>query len=335
MYDKLIWDLISKRKHDNHKQNLAKLEPGYNPDEAKKEAEALGKTYKKIIWELLSIRRHNNHKQNLARLQRGYDKDKEAETFEKMINAGMMDVSYHNNGLGTSNAGPKKLFVLFEILKENGYSYEDFYKLNKYGFRSDEFTSDHDGKHIVFAGCSYTYGDSVFLEDSWTYKLYLDIAKKEKLSGYFNLGSPGASTKESIDQIFFYIELFGNPEVIFLLMPNPERGSQDNSYSELFLSTNKLIEHCQNNNIKLFLSSWDLREHWDGDEDPKPKILGYSNMDIDKMSSHVAEFCENNKDHDLSKFFLYAFDLEHPGIALHDYYKKFFYDLYLRTYSEK
>jgi hypothetical protein len=334
MFDKLIWDLISKRKHDNHKQNLARLQPGYNADEAKKEAEILRTNYKKLIWELLSIRRHNNHKQDLARLQRGY-KDKEPETFEKMIKAGLLDVTQHSNGLGIGNAGPQKLFVLFEILKENGYSYKDFYKLNKYGFRSDEFTTDHDGKHIVFAGCSYTYGDSVFLEDSWTHKLYLDIAKKEKLSGYFNLGNPGASTKQAIEQIFFYIELFGNPDVIFLLMPNPERDFHKNSYEDLFSSTSKLIEHCQNNNIKLFLSSWDLREHWDENEDPKPKILGYSKMDIDKMSSHVAEFCENNKEHDLSNFLLYAFDLEHPGIALHDYYKKFFYDLYLRTYSEK
>jgi hypothetical protein len=290
--------------------------------------------YKRLIWDLLSTRSNNNHKQDLARVQRKYNSNKEAETFEKMIKAGLLNTAYHDNGLGANNAGPKKLFVLFEILKENGYSYEDFYKLNKYGFRSDEFTTDHDSKHILFAGCSYTYGDSVFLEDSWTYKLYLDIAKKEKLSGYFNLGNPGASTKQSIDQIFSYIELFGNPEVIFLLMPNPERDFHNNSYSDLFLSTNKLIEHCQNNNIKLFLSSWDLIEHWNGDKDPKTKILGYSKMDIDKMSGYVEEFCENNKDHKLSDFFLYAFDLEHPGIAIHDYYRKFFHDLYLRSYGE-
>lgn len=334
MYDKLIWDLLLTRKDNNHKRNLEKLQPGYNPDN-ETEAFKKEKMYKKLIWELLSIRRHNNHKQNLARLQRGYNADKEKETIEKMLKAGFFDFIYHDNGLGASNAGPKKLFVLFEILKENGYSHEDFYKLNKYGFRSDEFTTDHEGKHILFAGCSYTYGDSVFLEDSWTYKVYLDIAEKEKLSGYFNLGNPGASTKQAIEQIFSYIELFGNPEVIFLLMPNPERDFHDNSYSDLFLSTSKLIEHCQNNNIKLFLSSWDLREHWGEEEDPKLKILGYSNMDIDKMSTHVGEFCENNKDHKLSKFFLYAFDLEHPGIAIHDYYRKFFYDLYLRTYGEK
>ena len=334
MYDKLIWDLLLTRKDNNHKRNLEKLQPGYNPDN-ETEAFKKEKMYKKLIWELLSIRRHNNHKQNLARLQRGYNADKEKETIEKMLKAGFFDFIYDDNGLGASNAGPKKLFVLFEILKENGYSYEDFYKLNEYGFRSDKFTTDHDGKHIIFAGCSYTYGDSVFLEDSWAHKLYQDIAKKEKLSGYFNLGNPGASTKESIDQIFSYIELFGNPEVIFLLMPNPERDFRGNSYSDLFLSTNKLIEHCQNNNIKLFLSSWDLRKHWGEEEDPKLKILGYLNMDIDKMSAYVEEFCEKNKDHKLSKFFLYAFDLEHPGIAIHDYYRKFFYDLYLRTYGEK
>jgi len=292
--------------------------------------------YKRLILDLIATRKHNNYKQNLARLQRGYDLDKEAETFEKMLKAGLLDVTYHNNGLGANNAGPKKLFVLFEILKENGYSYEDFYKLNKYGFRSDEFTADHDGKHVVFLGCSYTYGDSVFLEDSWTHKLYLDIAKKEKLSGYFNLGNPGASTKESIDQMFSYIELFGNPEIIFLLMPNPERDFHDNSYRDLILSTNKLVEHCKNNNIKLFLSSWDLspRPHWEKDKDPKQKVLGYKSMDIDEMSRHVEKFCENNKDHKLSNFFLYAFDLEHPGIAIHDYYRKFFYDLYLRSCSE-
>jgi hypothetical protein len=290
--------------------------------------------YKKLIWGLLGIRRDNNHKQDLARLQLGYNPEKEGETFEKMIKAGLLDTTYHDNGLGANCAGPKKLFVLFEILKENGYSYEGFYKLNKYGFRSEEFTSSHEGRHVVFAGCSYTYGDSVFLEDSWTYKLYLDIAKKEKLSGYFNLGNPGSSTKESVDKIFSYIELFGNPDVIFLLMPSAERDFRKNSYEDLYLSTNRLIEHCNNNNIKLFLSSWDLREHYNDKEDPKLKISGYANMDIDEMSRHVESFCENNKEHKLSRFFLYAFDLEHPGIAIHDYYRKFFYDLYLRSYGE-
>jgi len=290
--------------------------------------------YKRLIWDLLAIRRHNNHKQDLERLRRGYNTQKETETFEKMLKAGLLDTVQHENGLGANNAGPKKLFVLFETLKENGYSYEDFYKLNKYGFRSDEFTTDHDGKHILFAGCSYTYGDSVFLEDSWTYKVYSDIAKKEKLSGYFNLGNPGASTKQTIHQIFFYITLFGNPDVIFLLMPNPERDFHNNSYNDLFSSTCLLISYCKNKNIKLFLSSWDLTEYWEKDKDPKQKILGYENMDIDKMSRHVEKFCENNKGHKLSDFFIYAFDLEHPGIALHDYYKKFFYDLYLRSYDE-
>jgi hypothetical protein len=290
--------------------------------------------YKELILELLAIRRHNNHKQDMERLRRSYGPDKRKKTLKKMQEAGLCDAIHHKNGLGAYSAGPEKLFVLFEILKENGYSYKDFYKINSYGFRSDEFTTKHEEKHIVFSGCSYTYGDSVFLKDSWTYKLYSEIAKKEKLSGYFNLGSPGASTKQAIDQIFYYIELFGNPNVIFLLMPNPERDFYNNSYEDLFLSTSKLIKHCQDNNIKLFLSSWDLRKHWGRDQDPKPKILGYSSMNIDKMSIHVERFCENNKDHTLYNFFLYAFDLEHPGIAVHDYYKKFFYDLYLRSYRE-
>jgi len=281
---------------------------------------------KSLILDLLSIRRDTAFKQEAVRVQRKYDQDKESETFAKMLEAGLMDVTRHKNGLGANNPGPKKLFVLFEILKDYGYSHKDIYKLNKFGFRSDEFINNHYGKHIIFAGCSYTFGDSVFLADSWAYKVYLEIAKKETLSGYFNLGSPGASTQECIDQIFNYVNIFGNPQAIFLLMPNAERGKINESYEDLYSSIAKLSTYCQENNIDLFMSSWDAKEF--SEKDLYQQAAGYVPMDLDKMTAHVDNFYDKHSGHLLKDFFLYAFDLEHPGIAIHDYYKHFFYNLY-------
>lgn len=50
------------------------------------------------------------------------------------------------------------------------------YNLNSDNFRSDEFIKKHKNKHILFAGCSNTFGEGVEYEKTWAYRLY-----KEKI----------------------------------------------------------------------------------------------------------------------------------------------------------
>lgn len=58
------------------------------------------------------------------------------------------------------------------------------------------------------------------LEESWAYILN----KKVGNSGpYINLGVPGAGWAEIIANVFTYIENFGAPKNIFVLLPNMER----------------------------------------------------------------------------------------------------------------
>ena len=52
------------------------------------------------------------------------------------------------------------------------------YNLNSDNFRSDEFIKKHKNKHILFAGCSNTFGEGVEYEKTWAYRLYKEISKE-------------------------------------------------------------------------------------------------------------------------------------------------------------
>lgn len=95
--------------------------------------------------------------------------------------------------------------------------------LNSAGYRSDEFVKDHTGSHVLFSGCSVTFGVGLEKEETWSWNVYRAISESEKLSGYFNLSVPGSSIALSIIKIFKYIRDFGNPKTIFLNLPNSER----------------------------------------------------------------------------------------------------------------
>lgn len=247
------------------------------------------------------------------------------------------------DGPEASHFGINKLYLTFENLKDLDYPLEDFYKLNSYGNRSDEFTDIHNGKHILFAGCSVTFGEAMFLEYTWAKKLYNKIAKDTNTSGYFNVGWVGASSEQIISQILKYTDKFSMPDYIFVLLPNPERDMKivrpprvpgslarppigPENYENIHEKYEKLEEFCKENNIKIFFSSWDLSEkpHYD----PRTSIKNYYKIPIDSMAKHLYNFVSNSSKHEYSKFITTALDAEHPGIAFHDYYADFFYQIY-------
>jgi len=100
---------------------------------------------------------------------------------------------------------------------------EDDFVPNKQGFRSNEFKKDHDGKHILFNGCSVTYGQGLYTKETWSYLLLDLISKEEKVSGYYNIGTPGKSIFEVVASTFKYIDKYGNPDIIFLDLPDLNR----------------------------------------------------------------------------------------------------------------
>jgi hypothetical protein len=97
------------------------------------------------------------------------------------------------------------------------------YVLNNEGFRSDDFLKTHEGTHILFTGCSETFGVGASIDTVWSKIVYDSISKNNKLSGYFNLGHPGMGMYTIVKEILVYIEKYSKPDIICMLAPNFER----------------------------------------------------------------------------------------------------------------
>jgi hypothetical protein len=177
---------------------------------------------------------------------------------------------------------------------------ENSVKVNSSGFRSDEFTKEHDGKHILFSGCSETWGDGNYIEDVWAYKVYEEISKNVKTSGFFNLGFPGTSIAHEIFYIFKYINTYGMPDAIFFFMPNATRfmtidpnhgkgtagigssmmgdGMSPDDFSQKFILYityelySMLHTLCEQTGTKLISSSWSVEDA--GEKDPTKQLTG-------------------------------------------------------------
>lgn len=234
------------------------------------------------------------------------------------------------------------VYVLKNYLADMGMSIDDFYQFNSNGFRCDEFTTEHDGLHVLFAGCSITFGDSILLEDVWAHKVYQEISKDEKTSGYFNIGSPGASVASTIQLIIRYIVKYGIPDIIFINFPDEARDLVDSTSTnyigeETNLKITKLTYSLyeslkillDNNGSKIYPFSWDKKinhpSHRNIDVRNLIDIYKYKVADAER---HIFKYINDNKGHRLSKFMIKALDDAHPGIAIHDFYAKFAYNLY-------
>jgi hypothetical protein len=136
------------------------------------------------------------------------------------------------------------------------------YNLNSKNFRCDEFIKSHDKKHILFAGCSNTFGEGVEYEKTWANRLYEEICKKELLTGYFNLGVSGASIFEILVNVNRYIRKYSMPDAIFLLLPEIERDVRYFIKPKISLTTiiselyNQLELLCKKTNTVLISTSW-------------------------------------------------------------------------------
>ena len=147
-------------------------------------------------------------------------------------------------------------------------------EMNNLNFRSENFINSHKNLHIVFSGCSQTFGTGLLEEELWAKNLYILLNNKMQCSGYFNLATPGGSIGHIIVNIFKYCKNFGNPDVIFINLPNTCRiynydknkkimhdGRFSNEYLDFFDVISyqyyfMLEQYCEQNNIKLFSFSW-------------------------------------------------------------------------------
>jgi hypothetical protein len=116
-------------------------------------------------------------------------------------------------------------FLLNYELLDKDYEQDDTvrYYFNSLGYRSDEFTKDHDGEHILFSGCSETEGQGGNLESLWSYMVYKKLSETKKISGFFNLSRGGWGHDLIIANIIQYINTYGKPNKIYVLFPNLSR----------------------------------------------------------------------------------------------------------------
>lgn len=227
--------------------------------------------------------------------------------------------------------------------------------LNTNNFRCEEFVKNHSGEHLLFSGCSTTFGIGLEEDEVWTKKLYKKIKENKKVSGYFNLAMPGTGCLEIVANIFKYINKFGKPDAIFLCLPNIERDYiQINSDNVKMIDKDKILEpesllhgrylnnfyeksldvlkinifhyllfleiYCKSNNIKLYYFSWDYN---------------FPEMDLDRFftfsKDSFIDFFKNNSDTLMKeKYSITSRDDQHVGTAFHHFWSNVFYDIYIK-----
>tara|TARA_R110000796_G_scaffold1667_10_gene6815 strand:+ start:2950 stop:3870 length:921 start_codon:yes stop_codon:yes gene_type:complete len=117
-------------------------------------------------------------------------------------------------------------------LKDYDYYIENpiEYKYNEYGFRADEFSTEHNGN--IFIGCSHTFGTGHYLENTWSHIL------NEQIGGrFYNMAVPGTGIQTGFRMLEQYIDKV-KADKCFIFYPHHDRydfslGEEDEKFSPL------------------------------------------------------------------------------------------------------
>jgi hypothetical protein len=249
------------------------------------------------------------------------------------------------NNLAPLSFSDKSLEQTLVELKKNGMSPELFYKLNSHHLRSEDFSKDHEGLHVLFAGCSVTAGEGLPLDMTWSKILYDRLSKEYDMSGYYNIAQPGATPIGVLHQTITYIGEFSKPDVIFLNLPDIDRenrllmqGNENDEYAssvatgmQIYGYYMLLLDMCNSLGIKLIAFTWD-------DLDAKTKVLDmrknfkrFFRYSKQEMLEYMFKFELVNREHYLKDYFQVAMDGSHPGISYHTFYADFAYNIFRRN----
>ena len=215
---------------------------------------------------------------------------------------------------------------------KNSWPFEN--DLNNFGFRSDNFKKDHNGTHVLFNGCSNTFGVGLNKNEMWSTIVNDKIINN---SGYFNLSIPGTSILNQIVNFFKYFNNYGNPDIIFFNMPDLIRFYSikndvycDANYNDESLPILKLLayqyyvmleQYCISHNIKLYSFSWH-------EETESFMSLFFNSTFYNINNKNIAEKLEKYKNKDNEKYLITARDNTHFGIGFNLYWADFIYDKY-------
>jgi hypothetical protein len=182
---------------------------------------------------------------------------------------------------------PKEI-PMFEMMKKDpidDLSIE--YKYNNNGFRSDDFKTEHNKRHLLFSGCSEGEGIAADIDTVWNKIIYNSLNINNEYSGFFNVSIDNFGFHKIIFNVINYISKYGKPDELIILFPEVARVNEWNinndSYMQNWANSSKLdSEHdqkifmdalinfipfmklfesyCDTNNIKLTWSTWSMTE---------------------------------------------------------------------------
>lgn len=225
-----------------------------------------------------------------------FAKDLSVPSFNFDCECKAFDVRKHNVELDGGILYKHELVIREDLLTNHDDTHTKIYwndlasysNLNSYWLRSDELVKDHKSTHILFSGCSQTFGFGIKnVDDLWS-KIIHDAFNNT--SGYFNIARNGLSISEVVFDIYQYAKNYGKPDYIFILLPDIKRemvvyktNLNDLNRTEvqmlrsvqykLIFNALKMLEYfCKVNNIKLLYSTWD-----------KETSMLLSNADLDNF----------------------------------------------------
>jgi len=101
---------------------------------------------------------------------------------------------------------------------ETQWMKDNEYTLNNHGLRCDNFYKIENKKdHILFAGCEYSLAINHEVKFSWAYMLYSYLLGS--VGTYRNISYPGANPEKIIANLIKYVDAYGAPYKMFVLMP--------------------------------------------------------------------------------------------------------------------
>lgn len=250
-----------------------------------------------------------------------------------------------------------------EIADDDG-TVEYFY--NNDFFRCDDFTANHESPHILFAGCSQTEGVGAPLETVWSKVLLNKINNENSTnSRFYSIAKSGYGWQKVIATYMVYIQKYGVPEYLFVLLPNLGRFFEWDNSEEVYryvqrypngggVSTDQLDEEKVPDFLYIerplsigehrkcfidFAVSWQLFEKycqsvgtkilwasWDYEENKNYKFANLTKNYIDLDDEQFIEFIKKERpDGRLGQYDLSRRD-GHAGILINEYWASRFYE---------
>jgi hypothetical protein len=221
------------------------------------------------------------------------------------------------------------------------------YKLNNFCHISEDFVPrDPTKTNVLFAGCSVTAGEYLPYGYSWPHHLYSYMKENDLNIGPQQILSfPGGNAAKIIANIFKYVNMFGKPDYIFLMLPDMFRlytAYEDHFRPEITYAEGATIHDlmfpfqgmyeyqmayrnleifCSSLGIKLFATSW---EKCANVEMKKLNFKTYIPFKNDKPSPTIKKLSGKKYKDFSSKYYVHASDKIHPGLISHIHYTDYF-----------